>query len=245
MDRIDSYLADLHGLLRLSPQRRARLLAEVEEHLRDAASSERAAGDGEDAAAERALVRFGTAQEVAAAANAGTSVGSLALVAAQLVAAGCAAVLTGVLLSEALARLTSRAWVFGLPDAVTPAPSSIAHWRQVQPQAQGWRAAAAMENASDSLVLRGGATLLGLAVALLVVAVLRGRVDRPATGIVPVLGLSVFAAMAMILSVCGLVGAGQLDWGRGQSFSDAAVAAAAAAAHAAAYARRRPSTAVV
>ena len=52
-DVTESYLAELSRLLRVSPWRKRRILAEVEAHLRDA-------GGDEDA-----IARFGTADEVA------------------------------------------------------------------------------------------------------------------------------------------------------------------------------------
>jgi hypothetical protein len=180
MDRIQAYLGDLERRLRLAPGAAERLLEETAGHLQDATRAGEATGLPRDAAEREALTRFGTADQVAREANGGTvaALGRLAYAAAQLSVVGWATVLAGTLLAELLARVTSTSWVFGLPADATPTPGMISHWVQVQPGASSWRDAAALENASDSLVLRGGFTVIMLIAAVLVVLLARRRVGR-------------------------------------------------------------------
>jgi hypothetical protein len=239
MDQIDSYLADLGHLLRVAPRTRDRLVAEIGEHLRDAAAEGRAGGLDEDSSTQRAIARLGSPREVAAAANSHTSIGALAFAAAQLVSVGCVAVILGTLLARALARVTSTMWVFGLPADTAPARSNVAHWLQLHPGSQGWRQAAAEENASDSLVLRCGFAVLLLAVAVVFLVLARHRVGRLADETMWIVGLVMFGVAAMLLVLGGFAGLDQLDWGRGQWFSDAAIGLVMAATFGAQRARHR------
>jgi hypothetical protein len=233
MDRIETYRADLADLLRLAPSAADRLLDETEAHLRDAVDAEQARGLSADAAEQQALERFGSATDVARSANGGVLglLGRLAFGGAQLAVAGCVAVFAGTMLAELLGRVTSLNWVFGLPGQITPAASQIAHWIQVQPQAHGWRPAAALENADDSLLLRSGFALVVAVGALVFLRLGQHRLGRLAGPAVPALGFAAFAGAAVVLLVSGIVGRSlvELDWGRGQWFSDGAVAVLAAA----------------
>jgi hypothetical protein len=237
---IDSYLADLGTQLRLRPEAADRFLAEVEDHLRAAASRGASSDLGPDEAERAAVRRFGSAHEIAFAANGGVvglairSAGSLA----RIGAVGSLTVLVGTLLARLAARLTSTEAVFGLPAGASPSRSSISHWLAVQPGAHDWRSAAALENADDSLVLRGGAMVM-LLVGCAVVAFLASRRYAPirsrSTLVVPALAFSL-AAAGLLLGA--LVGARVGDWGRGQALCDAFVALVVAAAYGANFTRR-------
>ena len=91
---LERYLRELNGLLRASPRARRRILAEVEEHLRD---------DGGD---EAAIERFGSPAEVAARFNA-LDPEPMARIAATFVLGGA---------------LFVFALVQGLEDSLPPAP---------------------------------------------------------------------------------------------------------------------------
>lgn len=230
MATIDDYLEDLAGRLRLTPESARRLLEETDAHLRDAAEAEIAKGADPTAAEERAIARFGTSPQVARAANGGAwrIVGPGLNAAAELVAVGCVVVIAGTVLAHVLASFTSTSWVFGLPHSFAPSAGQIAHWLQVQPGAHDWQHAAAAENASDSLVLRTVAGVLGLVVAL-GLRVLGRHHARLGGGVPPAVGLTAFGGAAALLVTGSL---GTLDWGRGQTLCDAFVALAAAAAYA-------------
>lgn len=231
MDRIQSYLDALGGRLRLAPAATERLLEETAAHLQEAADAHEAAGLSRESAELKAIDRFGTVGEVARAANGGlvATAGRLSLAAAQLAVVGSATVLAGTLLARLVAGVTSTGWVYGLPSQATPSASTIAHWLQVQPTATNWRDAGALENASDSLVLRGGFAALVLLASVAFVLITRRRFGRLERRVVPAAGLAAFAGAALFLVVGGSTQAfGLVEWGRGQWFCDAAVALVAA-----------------
>jgi hypothetical protein len=64
-ERIDSYLDDLARALKIDRARARRVLAETEDHLREATHDIRETGVDEDEAARLAIERFGTATAVA------------------------------------------------------------------------------------------------------------------------------------------------------------------------------------
>jgi len=68
-DLIEAYLDQLLARLHGRPRDVRRMLAEAEEHLRDAVSEGEAAGLDREEAARRAVARFGSADDVARRAN--------------------------------------------------------------------------------------------------------------------------------------------------------------------------------
>lgn len=64
-DPIDAYLRELNRQLRVPRRARRRILAEVRAHLLDAAEAERSPSAQRNAAAERAVIRFGLVAETA------------------------------------------------------------------------------------------------------------------------------------------------------------------------------------
>jgi hypothetical protein len=230
MTPIEEYVATLAGLLRLPRGRADRLLVEVEDHLRSAAEEAVAVGMDPVAAERVATGRCGSAREVAFVANGGRR-GVLARVVssgAALVAVGSFVVLVGTVVTRVVAAVTSTVGVYGLPADASPSRTQVAHWLAVQPSASGWRGAAALENASDSVVLRGGAALLALVVCGVVAAVLARRWGSLRSRWLVVLPAVAFGAAAVVLFVLGAAHVPVLDWGRGQAWSDASVSLVAA-----------------
>lgn len=239
MSPIQAYVAELAGRLRLRPAAADRLLAEVTDHLHQAADAEVAAGSARPDAEAAAIGRFGSVQEIAFAANGGTLGAATRMVGAlaRIGAVGSAAVLVGTLLARLAAHLTSTTAVFGLPADASPSRASVAHWLAVQPGATDWRSAAALENADDSLLLRGGVALVLLMGCAVVGWALSRRyppLRSSATSLVPALA---FTAAAAWLIAGSFLGSTAGDWGRGQALCDAGVAAVAGAAYWVAYAR--------
>ncbi|MBW8751769.1 MAG: hypothetical protein JF565_10145 [Propionibacteriales bacterium] len=234
MDAIDSFLDELATRLRVGPTRARRFLAEAEEHLRDTAAREEAAGAHADDAQRRAVERFGTPRQVAAAANGPilSRVAPLVAGAAQLGAVGSAAVLAGTLLARLVALVTSTTSAYGPPHSYLPSHATVAHWLAVHPSARDWYAAAAAENADDSLVLRGGFALLCLVGSLVVLRVVRRRASAPVDGVVPAIGATAFGGAGVVLLAAAVTNSyTSVEWGRGLMFSDAAVALVAALAY--------------
>ncbi|MDX6327086.1 MAG: hypothetical protein QOK15_3440 [Nocardioidaceae bacterium] len=235
MDPIDSYLDELAARLRIGRADARRLLSEAEEHLREAADVEVVRGSATELAQRRAVERFGTAREVAAAANGSllTRLGPMTVGAARLAAVASLTVLAGTVLARLMAAVSSTPAVYGLPHGYLPSQARVAHWLAVQPSSAGWSGAAAAENADDTLLLRGGFALVCLVASLVLLRVARRRVSPPAERVVPVVGLIAFSGTAVLLLLGGLTNAyTQMEWGRGLWFSDAGVAALAAAMYA-------------
>ncbi len=229
MDAIDAYLDELARRLRLTPTAARRFLAEAEAHLNDLVDEAVASGTDRTTAEAHAIARFGSSRDVARSANGGPLgiFRAAGLATAQLGAAGFAAVIAGTAVAEVLARITSTAWVFGPPRAWTPTSGQMSHWLRIHPGAGDWRSAAALENAADSLVLRAGLAVVGLAVCLAVFLLLR-RFSPLGGGVVPAVGLTAFTGAAVVLVSASAAGLPWIDWGRGQSLCDAGVALAAA-----------------
>jgi hypothetical protein len=230
MTPIDEYLAELRAGLRLRPSYADRLLAEAEDHLRLAAEAAQADGLGPADAERTAVARFGGVDQVAWAANGGM-VGALTRLVAWLArfgAVGALAVLAGAVASWALAGLSSRSWVFGLPDSAHPSDPRIAHWLAVQPNLGDWRTAAATENADDTLLLRGGAALLAVLACGIVAILLSRRFTPSAPRWLSLAAPAVFAVAAVALLIASGAGVTVGDWGRGQALCDATAALAVA-----------------
>lgn len=241
MDGIERYLDELATRLRVSPVESRRLLAEAEEHLRETAARDEAAGVPADIAERHAIERFGTARQVAAAANGPllSRLAPLVVGSAHLAAAGSLAVLAGTVLARVVALLTSTDSAFGLPGHYLPSHAQVAHWLAVHPGASDWHAAAASENADDTLVLRGGFALVCLLLSLAVLVAVRRRSRPPADGVVPAIGATAFGGAGLLLLAGAVTDAATpFEWGRGLLFSDAAVALVAAAAYGIALLRR-------
>jgi hypothetical protein len=231
MDAIDTYLDELAARLRIGPGRARRLLLEAEAHLREAAAREVASGADPETAEQRALERFGTARQVATSANGSPTgqLGSLATGLVSLAVLGCVAVLVGTLLAWGVAALTSTAGVFGIPPGYQPPHARVAHWLAVQPGASDWHAAAAAENADDTLLLRGAFAVACLALCLVALRVVRRQVDAPPGGVVPAIGVTAFGGAGVVLLAGALTDSyTQLEWGRGLWLSDAVAALLAA-----------------
>jgi HAAS domain-containing protein len=240
-DPIDAYLDELLTRLRGPAADVRRTLVEAEAHLRDAVDDQVAAGVELAEAHRVAIERFGTADQVAATVNrslvgrtVGQVLGALAWAAARMVAIGAAAVGVSAVLAQALAALTSSAFVFGVPvDATLPA-ARCAHWLAVQPGATTCAQAAMLENSSDTFQLDTGGALLVLAafgVAVAVRAITRRARGTARAGVVlppvtvPAIGATVFGVTGAGLLVAGLTDLMLPgSWGRGLWFVDAGVA---------------------
>jgi len=233
MSVVDAYLADLGGRLRLREDAAARLLDEVEAHLREAVDHAVADGAPIGRAEHDAVRRFGSARQVAYEANGGW-MGALsrwAAVTSRLGAVGCLTVLAGTILATLAAKATSAERVFGLPAAADPGARAISHWLAVQPRTTNWRLAAAWENADDSLVLRGGAALAGIVVCCAAVLLTSRRYRQPNPRWLSLAVAATFALAATMLFLTAATDSALLDWGRGQALADGLAASVAAIAY--------------
>lgn len=233
MTAIEEYAAELGAQLRLQPEAAERFLAEVEDHLHTAADGSMATGVARPEAETVAIRRFGSAREVAFAANGGTlgETTRLAGAFARIGTIGSLTVLAGTLVAQVVARFTTTAAVFGLPAGASPSQSSLSHWLAVQPSAHDWRTAAALENADDSLLLRGGAALLAALACAVVALALSRRYAAPRDRWTVLLPALAFTAAAAGLVASRAAGGGVADWGWGQTLCDAGVALVAGTAY--------------
>ena len=238
-DLIEGYLDRLLGHLRGSAHDVRRILAEAEEHLRDAAAELVAAGASEEEAQRRAIERFGDPHAVARRFSARLAPVPPGAVAAEL--AGTAVLLGGVglvaigvsgLVAELLGRLLGPGFVAGDLPGVTYTPERCAEFLEYFPDAGGCERAAALHHWGEVVEYRVAAGVLGLLV--LGAFLLWRRRARPPRylGVLPdgfaaTVATSLYGVAAAVLAVESLdallVAGGD---GAGQWLSGAAVALA-------------------
>jgi hypothetical protein len=238
-DLIEGYLDRLLGHLRGSAHDVRRILAEAEEHLRDAAAELVAAGASEEEAQRRAIERFGDPRAVARRFSARLAPVPPGAVAAEL--AGTAVLLGGVglvaigvsgLVAELLGRLLGPGFVAGDLPGVTYTPERCAEFLEYFPDAGGCERAAALHHWGEVVEYRVAAGVLGLLV--LGAFLLWRRRARPPRylGVLPdgfaaTVATSLYGVAAAVLAVESLdallVAGGD---GAGQWLSGAAVALA-------------------
>lgn len=243
-DPIDAYLDEAFDALAGAGPAGRRTLIEIEDHLREAAAGERAAGRDEVEAGRLAVARFGSVDEVVGrvltdvvsaevrqlrrllrrVVGAAAVVGALGMVAVGV--AGVAAELFG--------RAFGRAFVAGDAPGATYSPARCAEFLEYVPNAAGCAQAALSHHFGEVVFYRIVAGALGLLV-LAVLWTLRGRPRfrrwLPSRGLVAAIG-AVGAGVAAV----GLLGYGGLslavvgvDHGAGDPLSLGAVALATAA----------------
>lgn len=234
---VDAYLDDL--LARLSarhPREARRLLAEAEEHLRDATEAGLVDGLSLRAAETRAVARFGPASEVAAAERARLATPLIVLVrqtfasAWLLGAVGAVAVGASGLVAAGIRLVAGeRALVDVAPGQVLSA-SDCSRWLGLRPGVGSCRAAAVADWADETIFYRLALGALGV-LALAGYRWLARRTGRR-PGLAPVvsetIAATLFTASAAWTTALGVDAIVVNSSGWGQWFSAAVVAAAAA-----------------
>lgn len=210
---IEEYLEQVRGRLRSTPGEASRILAEAEDHLREAVADGLAAGLTEREAQEAAISSFGSVNAVVRAHNARLRrfpalIGGLVLAAWKL---GCLLLLAAGgsgLLVAAMNVLFGRPFVGAAPAGTRFSAADCRYWLA------GWRGAhtcaqaAMLETSSDNVVLRVMAGIFGLALLagyLLARQLLRRRGWEPAVlpeGVFPVAVVCCFGAAC--LGLCWL-----------------------------------------
>jgi hypothetical protein len=256
-DPVEAYLDEAFDALAGTGPAGRRTLAEIEDHLREAAAEEASAGRGEAEAGRLAVARFGSVDEVAGRVLADVVaadgrqlrrllrrfVGATAVVAALgMVAVGVAGVA-----AELFGRWFGWAFVAGDPPGVTYSPARCAEYLEYFPDAGGCAQAALSHHFGEVVFYRVAAGVLGL----IVLAVLWGlrrhprlRPWLPTRELVAALGaLGAGAAAVAMLGYGGLMLAGLgVDHGAGDPLSLGTVALPTAVAFA--WTLRRRSAAV-
>jgi hypothetical protein len=170
-DPIEAYLDRLLGHLRGSAHDVRRILAEAEEHLRDATAELVAAGASEEEAKHRAIERFGSPRTVARRFSARLApvppaavLAELARAAVLLGAVGLVAIGVSGALAELLGRLFGPAFVAGDLPGVTYTVQRCAEYLEYFPDAGSCAQAAAMHHWGEVVEYRVAVGVLGLAV---------------------------------------------------------------------------------
>jgi hypothetical protein len=232
MNDIDRYLDRLLAELRGSPADVRRVLAEAEEHLRDAARDGVAEGLTESEAERRAVERFGPPRSVARRFDGvfplGESVRALAWALAPLAAVGLIAVGVSGAISEVLGRLFGPAFVSGDLPWVRYTPQRCAELQRLFP-GHSCLDAAILDHGGEVVQFRVAAGVLGLLI-LGAYALVRRRAKPPVLvlrrGLVPVAGVAVYglAAAVLLLQGADAVSLGGTHGGSGQWWSAGIVA---------------------
>jgi hypothetical protein len=236
MNEIDRYLDRLLAELRGSAADVRRVLAEAEEHLRDAAREGVEEGLTEEEAQRRAVERFGPPRAVARRFDGvfplGEVVRALAWALVPLAAVGLVAVGVSGAISEVFGRLFGPAFVSGDLPWVRYPPQRCAELRRLFP-GHSCLDAAILDHWGEVVQFRVAAGVLGLLI-LGAYALVRRRVRPPALvprpGLVPVAGVAVYGLAAVVLSLQGAdaVAIGGTRGGSGQWWSAGIVALAVA-----------------
>jgi hypothetical protein len=237
---VDRYLDRLLAELRGSAADVRRVLAEVEEHLRDAVHAGIAEGLPEDEAERRAVERFGSPRIVARRFGATLPprevARTLASVLVPFAAIGLMAVGVSGVISEVFGRLFGPAFVAGDPPWVRYTPQRCAEVQRLYP-GHGCLDAVVLDHWDEVVVFRVAAGALG--VLLFGGFALVRRRTRPATvapwpGMVPVTGVALYGLAAAVLLLQGLDAGllGGVHGGSGQWWSAGIVALAVALAYA-------------
>lgn len=167
---IDDYLTRLLRELRLGPAMTRRVLAETEDHLREAVERERAAGREDEAAARRAIARFGSPRLVARrfAAEQGirllppSVILHLVLALGLLAGVGMAAIGVSGLLAAGMGGLFGKEFVAGDAPGVTYTAERCAEFLKYYPAGRDCAAAALDDHFDEVVGFRVAAGVLGL-----------------------------------------------------------------------------------
>jgi hypothetical protein len=165
-DLIEEYLDVLHASLRTTPRETRRIIAEAEDHLREAAGEGLAAGLTEREAQEAAISSFGSVRAVVRAHQRrippAAVLGELIMAAWKLVWILFLTVAASGLVALAMDLVLGRRFVGGNPAAATLTVSQCHYWLSIWPSAHTCPQAAMLEASSDAVSLRLAATIPGL-----------------------------------------------------------------------------------
>ncbi len=236
---VEEYLDLLYTRLRTAPRQARRVLAEAEDHLREATAAGLAAGLTEREAQEAAISSFGSVRAVVRAHDARLRrfpalavAGDLAVSAWRLACVGLMAVGASGLVAAVMNAAFGPRFVGAVPRGARLTPAACRAWLTDNPAAHGCAQAAMLETSGDAVRLRLLAGVAGLI--LLAGYYLAGRRWSGAVlpdGFVPTVAVSLFGAAALGLGWLavnqGVVG---VSSGPGFYLSGAVVSLAVAAA---------------
>ncbi len=156
-DVVEEYLDRLYAALRTKPREARRVLAEAEDHLREAVAEGLAAGLSERAAQEHAVSSFGSVRAVVRAHDARLRrlptlavLRDVLMAAWQLGAIGLVAVGASGLIAAAMNALFGRRFVGGSPSTIRYSAADCQHWLAIWTHAHSCAQAAMLENSSEA-----------------------------------------------------------------------------------------------
>jgi hypothetical protein len=158
-DPVDDYLDQLYAGLRTTPRQARRIIAEAEDHLREATAAGVEAGLTEREAEEAAISSFGSVTAVVRAHARRipplTVFGELVMAAWKLASIAVLAVAGSGLVALVMNQVLGRQFVGGDPARATGVSAAACHyWMAIWPHAQTCGQAAMLETSSDAVTLR-------------------------------------------------------------------------------------------
>ena len=206
-DLVEDYLDQLYARLRCAPRDARRILAEAEDHLREAVTDGLAAGLTEAEAQEQAVSGFGSVRAVVRAHDARLrrlpSVAVLRdviLAAWRLGAIALVAVGASGLVAWLMNAVFGRSFVGGAPGAVRYPAASCRHWQSLWPHAHSCAQALMLENSSDAVTLRLAAGVLGVAALATYHLARRRSRDLLPDSFTPTVAMTLFGAAGLGLA---------------------------------------------
>jgi vacuolar-type H+-ATPase subunit H len=204
---VEQYLDELYGRLRCAPRDARRILAEAEDHLREAVTDGLAAGLTQAEAEEQAVSSFGSVRAVVRAHDARLRrlptlavLRDVFMAAWRLGAIGLVAVGVSGLVAGVMNAAFGRGFVGGTPGATRYSAADCHHWLSIWTHAHSCAQAAVLENSSDAVSLRLAAGVVGLAaLACYHLARRRSRDLLPDT-FSPTVAMTLFGAAGLVLA---------------------------------------------
>ncbi|HEY0716202.1 MAG TPA: permease prefix domain 1-containing protein [Streptosporangiaceae bacterium] len=166
-DPVEDYLDQLYAGLRTTPREARRIIAEAEDHLREATAAGVEAGLSAHEAQEAAISSFGSVRAVVRAHTRRVPpvavFGELIMAAWKLASIALLAVAGSGLVALVMNQVLGPAFVGGSPVTGRPvSASACGHWLSIWSHAQSCSQAAMLENSSDAVSLRLLALIPGL-----------------------------------------------------------------------------------
>ena len=206
-DVVGEYLDRLYVALRTRPREARQVLAEAEDHLREAVAEGLAAGLTEREAQEHAVSSFGSVRAVVRAHDARLRrlpnlavLRDVVMTAWRLGAVGLVAVGASGIIAAAMNLLLGRGFVGGSPGAVSYPAASCRYWLAIWPDAHSCAQAAMLENSSDAVSLRVAAGVIGLAALAAYHLARRQSRDLLPDSFTPTVAMTLFGAAGLGLA---------------------------------------------
>jgi HAAS len=238
-DLIEEYLDVLHASLRTTPRETRRIIAEAEDHLREAAAEGLAGGLTEREAQEAAISSFGSVRAVVRAHQRRIPpvavLGELVMAAWKLIWILLLTVAASGVLAFAMNGVLGRRFVGGSPAAAALSAGRCHYWLSIWPSAHTCTQAAMLEASSDAVSLRLAALIPGLLLMMGYFLVRQyrrrrgGGWDALPDGFVSTVAASLFGVLAAVLAFLSARQVGAVTLGGPGEYLSGAIAALAAA----------------